>query len=76
VITAAGLLLGTFVGTVQHVAGVRATATLTGFTVQYQFVIVPLITAAVAAVAMAVVGAIGPAWRAGQVDVISAIGYE
>jgi len=76
VITAAGLVLGTFVGTVQHVAGVRATATLTGFTVQYQFVAVPLLTATVAAVGMVVVGAIGPAWRAGKIDVISAIGYE
>jgi putative ABC transport system permease protein len=75
-ITAGGLGLGVILGLLQQVAGDQGTAVLTGFTVHYAFVYAPLLTAVVASAAMAMVGGAGPAWRAGNVDVLSAIGYE
>jgi putative ABC transport system permease protein len=76
VITVSGLAMGVLLGLLQQAAGIRATATVTGFTVRYRLVIAPLVTAAIAAAVMTVGGAIGPAWRAARVDVIPAIGYE
>jgi putative ABC transport system permease protein len=75
-ITVAGAALGAALGLVQHRVGVEAMAGLVGFSVDYAFVVVPLIIAAIAAVAMTMAGSIGPALRAGRVDVIEAIGYE
>jgi putative ABC transport system permease protein len=75
-IALAGFLIGAFLGLIQHRAGVAAVGGLTGFTVRYRFAVVPIVTAAIAAVVMAIAGSVGPAWRAGQVDVIEAIGYE
>jgi putative ABC transport system permease protein len=75
-ITIAGLVGGSVMGLLQQVAGVHATGTVSGFTVDYRFVFGPLLTAAVAAIAMTVLGAALPAWRASKVDVVAAIGYE
>jgi putative ABC transport system permease protein len=75
-ITAVGSLIGLFLGLVQHRVGIEAMAGLVGFSVEYRPVLAPVVIAAVAAVVMAVGGSIGPAARAGRVDVIEAIGYE
>jgi putative ABC transport system permease protein len=75
-ITAAGSVLGIALGLVQHWVGVAAIAGLVGFAVDYHFVVMPMVIAGVAAIVMATVGSVGPAARAGRVDVIEAIGYE
>lgn len=75
-ITVAGFVMGVMLGLVQHRVGVEAMTGLTGFSVDYQFIVTPLVIAAVASVLMSVGGSIGPAWRAGKVEVIEAIGYE
>jgi putative ABC transport system permease protein len=75
-ITAAGAVIGTAMGLVQHRVGIEAIAGLVGFGVDYHFVVMPIVIAAGASVVMAVAGSFGPAARAGRVDVIEAIGYE
>lgn len=75
-ITLVGTVLGVVLGLVQHRVGIQAMAGLVGFTVEYRPVVAPLLVALVAAAVMTAAGAVGPAIRAGRVDVIEAIGYE
>jgi len=75
-ITAVGAILGAGLGLIQHRVAIQAMAGLVGFTVDYGFVVFPLLTAGLAAVVMTMTGSLGPAIRAGRVNVVEAIGYE
>ena len=68
--------LGVVFGLLQHRVGAVAAGRLTGFSVQYRFVLAPVVLSVAAAVLVILSGALAPAWRAGRLDVVSAIGYE
>jgi putative ABC transport system permease protein len=75
-VAAVGSVLGLAIGLVMHRVGVEASAAITGFEVDYDWLLHPLLVAVGAAVVMTLAGAALPAWRAGSVEVLDAIGYE
>jgi ABC-type antimicrobial peptide transport system permease subunit len=71
-----GMLIGVFLGLLQHRVGVDAIGTLVASSIDYAFVPGPLLIALTATVVTSVVAALLPAARAANVNVIEAIGYE
>jgi ABC-type lipoprotein release transport system permease subunit len=68
--------MGVVLGLSGHFIAVIAYGKLTGFTVHYQLLAVPIVVAIVSAAAIVVLASIAPAWRAARLNVVEAIGYE
>ncbi|MEY2471608.1 MAG: putative transport system permease protein [Actinomycetota bacterium] len=75
-ITAVGCVIGVLLGLLQHRVGDRAVGALVKSAIDYRFVASPTVLGLVAMAATAIVAALLPARRAGNVNVIEAIGYE
>lgn len=75
-IAVVGAILGLAIGTFEHWLGTRALANILGSPVDYAFVPSGVALGVLVAAGTAGLGAIGPAWRAGNVEIVDAIGYE
>ncbi|MGH2810418.1 MAG: ABC transporter permease, partial [Actinomycetota bacterium] len=71
-----GGVVGVFVGFSAHRATITAVARQAGMPIFYGFVVAPALAAFVVGMAMAVLGSLEPARRAGSLNIIEAIGYE
>ena len=75
-IGAVGGLVGVLFGLSGHYVAVLSYRKLVGFAVRYELVAVPIVVAVISAAAIVVFAAVVPAWRAGRLNVVEAIGYE
>ena len=75
-IGAIGAAAGLVFGVPAHYMAVLGTKQVGGIPVAYHFDPRPLVLAAVAAVALTMLGSVAPAVRTGRLNVIEAIGYE
>ena len=71
-----GGVIGVAFGFLAHRAAIVAVGHQGGMPVEYAFVWAPALLAFPLGIAMAVIGSLEPARRAGSISVIEAIGYE
>jgi len=71
-----GGVLGVEIGFVAHKAAIAAVARQGGMPIRYSFVLAPAGWAFLIGLGMAFLGSLQPAYRAGRLNIIEAIGYE